>query len=204
MQSTEILMHEHRVIEQTLGCLEAIADEALETNTLDRFAAGEALDFFRRFADGCHHAKEEQCLFPMLEAKGFPPDDGPTAVMRSEHEQGRKHIRSMAKAAEDAAPGNRDAIQRFAYHARAYAELLRSHISKEDHCLFPMSDRALTEQDQETLAEAFARLEHEDMGAGTHEKYLEIADNLAERFHVPKAFDLSHAAVACGACQHSR
>mgnify|MGYP000753666721 CR=1 FL=1 len=41
----------------------------------------EAVDFFRMFADRCHHAKEENHLFPAMEAKGMPREGGPTGVM---------------------------------------------------------------------------------------------------------------------------
>jgi hemerythrin-like domain-containing protein len=84
MRATEILTHEHRVIEQVLGCLEAMGAEARAAGRLDGAAAQDAVAFFRNFADRCHHGKEEVHLFPALEAKGFPRDGGPTGVMLDE------------------------------------------------------------------------------------------------------------------------
>jgi len=69
MRSTEILQDEHRVIEQVLNCLEKMADQALVAGRLDESSAREALDFFQTFADGCHHHKEEDHLFPLMEAR---------------------------------------------------------------------------------------------------------------------------------------
>jgi hemerythrin-like domain-containing protein len=111
MLPTDILKDEHRVIEQVLTCLERIADDCAAQRILDGYSALQALDFFRTFADGCHHHKEEAHLFPALEAKGFPPKTGPTAVMRAEHTEGRDHIQAMNSAVRDATRGDSAAVE---------------------------------------------------------------------------------------------
>ncbi len=196
MRPTEILMQEHRVIEQVLNCLEIIAQRAEADSKLDTDSANQAIDFLRNFADRCHHSKEEDCLFPMLEKKGFSPDEGPTDVMRQEHEAGRQYICGMAEATAAVATGDSQAIGAFASNARAYVLLLREHIQKEDHCLFQMADQALSEQEQQQVLDSFAHVEHDDMGPETHQKYLGIASNLAKRFGVK-----CQASTTCG-CGH--
>ena len=47
----------------------------------------------------------------------------------------------------------------------AYAKLLRRHIQKEDNVLYPMADRVLTGQDQQALAEAFEKVEAQEISA---------------------------------------
>jgi hemerythrin-like domain-containing protein len=181
MRSTEILQSEHRVIEQVLSCLEAMADQGLKEGRLDEASTREALDFFQTFADGCHHGKEENCLFPLMEAKGFPRQGGPTGMMLFEHEEGRRHIRAMHATLSAAAAGQDRALRDFARHAHAYVDLLRQHIFKEEQRLFPMADQVFSAQDQANLVERFAHIEHHDMHEGTHEKYLRLANTLAER-----------------------
>jgi hemerythrin-like domain-containing protein len=197
MRPTDILSQEHRVIEQVLDCLEKMAHEAVETGRLEAEPARGALAFFRTFADSCHHGKEETHLFPAMEARGFSPDCGPTAVMRYEHEKGRAHVRGMAENLDAAAAGDAKALDRFARHARGYVTMLREHIQKEDHCLFSMANQALTDEDQQALLARFHRVEAKEMGAGTHETYLEIANELAERYRVARA----SAPAGCG-CGH--
>ncbi len=196
MRPTEILMQEHRVIEQVLNCLEIIAQRGESEGTLDVESANQAIDFFRNFADRCHHGKEEECLFPMLEQKGFSPEQGPTGVMRQEHEAGRRYTNGMTEAVAAVVAGNDQAIGTFASNVRAYILLLREHIQKEDHCLFQMADQALNEQDQQQLLDAFAHVEHDDLGPETHQKYIEIAAELAKRFGVA-----CQASTCCG-CGH--
>jgi hemerythrin-like domain-containing protein len=194
MRATDVLKSEHRVIEQVLNCLEAIADRACATGALDGDSAREVIDFLRHFADGCHHAKEEEHLFKVLEARGFPATAGPTAVMRAEHEMGRLHVRGMKAHVDAAVAGDTDAVAAFAEHAWAYVNLLREHIRKEDLRLFPLADHALAEAEQQALLDRFEAVEREEAGEGTHERYLALADALAQRWGVPRA------AAACPTC----
>jgi hemerythrin-like domain-containing protein len=184
MKPTEILSGEHRVIEQVLACLEAIVREAKSAGRLDAAPAKDAVAFFRNFADRCHHGKEEVHLFPALEAKGFPREGGPTGVMLDEHEQGRACVRGMDENIQAAAAGDSAAVKRFADHAETYVALLREHIYKEDHILFQVADRTLSEADQQALLAAFGKVEAEEMGRGTHESFLKIATDLAKRYAV--------------------
>jgi hemerythrin-like domain-containing protein len=197
MKPTDILTDEHRVIQQVLNCLEKMIQESQAAGKLDKGAATDAVAFFRNFADRCHHGKEEAHLFPAMEAKGFSPQCGPTAVMRLEHEQGRSHVRGMDEAIQRASEGDRAALDDFARHAQGYLELLREHINKEDHCLFAMANQAFSDEDQNALLKLFEHVEAEEMGLGTHQRYLAIANSLAQRYHVP----LAASGPACG-CGH--
>jgi hypothetical protein len=77
-------------------------------------------------------------------------------------------------------PGDKPAILKVKNSLLAYAELLRRHIQKEDNVLYPMADRVLTGQDQQALAEAFEKVEAQEIGQGVHEKYHRLAHELAE------------------------
>lgn len=194
MLPTQILSHEHRVIEVVLTCLDKMTDQALAEKKLDADSARQAVDFIRTFADRCHHAKEENQLFETLAKKGMPREGGPVGQMINEHEQGREFVRGMDENIVAASSGDNDALARFAENARGYTALLRSHIMKEDRVLYPMANRILTDDDQSQLLTDFETVESEHMGAGTHEKYLAIAETLADKFGVEKD------AIKAGAC----
>lgn len=187
MNPTDILKSEHRVIEQVLDCLEKIAAEARVRDRLEAESARDAIDFLRNFADRCHHAKEETHLFPAMEAKGFPRNGGPTGVMLYEHEQGREHVRGMDAAVNQASVGDSAAVDAFCRHAEGYIELLREHIAKEDHCLYGIANQAFSPADQARLLEQFERVETEHIGDGTHQRFLDLANRLADRYGIAKA-----------------
>jgi len=191
MTPTDVLKQEHRVIEQVLACLAVLADRA-DAGRLDPGDARQAIDFLQVFADRCHHAKEENVLFPRMEARGFSRERGPTGVMLHEHELGRQAIRAMLAALDASSPAG------FARPARAYVALLREHIAKEDHCLFPMADQALTARDQEDLQRAFDAVEHQDLPPGTHERYVRLAHDLAARLGVQPLAPAAAPTHACG------
>ena len=200
MRITDTLRDEHEVIQQVLDCLDELAERALADSRVDVASAGEALDFLTAFADRCHHAKEEQILFPALSARGLPREAGPIAVMLGEHELGRAAIARMRAALDDAQRKAAEAPGRFARAAREYVALLREHIAKENGVLFPMADRILDEAAQHELMRAVERVEHHDLGPGTHERYLELARTLCGRLDIAWA---EHAPAAHACCTHS-
>lgn len=192
MNPTDILVAGHRIIEQVLNCLEKIVERATAAGKLEEEPAREAIDFFRTFADRCHHGKEEAQLFPVMEARGFAGGCGPVAVMLREHELGRLYVGGMDAAVERAFKGDAEGLQWFIQNSQSYIRLLREHIQKEDHCLFPSANRAMDEADQQKLMAAFEKVEAEEMGAGTHEKYIALANRLADCFGVPRAATSEH------------
>lgn len=168
--ATAILRKEHDAILRMLDTTEKVARQ------LDRGerAAPETLtgllEFFRLFADRCHHGKEEDLLFPLLEKKGLPHAGGPIQVMLMEHEQGRSLIQRMTEAAEAYSGGAAEAGPRWAEAARLYVAMLRQHIYKENNVLFRIAENVLTDTEQRELVAAFEKAEEQKMGPGTHER----------------------------------
>lgn len=173
----EILSHEHRIIEKVLRAIEGICGKLERDEAVAPDALLQVIAFIRDFADGCHHRKEEQMLFPALEEHGVPREGGPIGVMLYEHEVGRNLVAQISRAVEAYAAGDRAAGQRFVAPARRYIELLTQHIFKEDNVLFPMTEHVLDPSTQTSLAQAFERME-EDKGLQTHAHYEQVAAQL--------------------------
>ncbi len=183
MKATDILSEEHRIILNVLECLGKIAEEAEEKKTLNATSANAAINFIRNFADRCHHAKEEDCLFEVLVQHGIPRDGGPIGVMLMEHDTGRGYVRGMAQSVDAAAQGVQDAVQKFIQNVRDFIALLQNHIYKEDHVLFPMADRTLGAETGDVLLSDFKKIESE-AGGKRHSEYIEVAKNLCEQYGV--------------------
>jgi len=159
----QVLMDEHRVIEKVLDALELAADREVPAGFYES-----ALDFCSEFADACHHAKEEDRLFPLLEKRGIPREGGPVGVMCDEHVQGRDYIRQMREAA---AAGDHDGLRRVSLR---YVGLLREHIQKEDNVLFAMARDVLGRSDVDKLGAEFVAAEKPEWN-----RYRAVADELA-------------------------
>jgi len=159
MHPTEILSQEHRVIENMLDEMEEQVQAAAAGQPFPRRFFDEALDFFRNFADGCHHAKEENLLFPRMKERGVPENGGPIGVMLAEHDQGRTYLKGVRENLEAAGQGDPGARQRVCANATGYIALLRQHIQKEDNILFRMARMVLQPDDVAELTREFAAVE---------------------------------------------
>ncbi len=179
----ETLKGEHRVIERVLTATE----QMLADGRIDRDFFTGMIDFVRNFADGCHHAKEEDQLFPALERAGVPRHNGPIGCMLDEHEQGRALIRTIQANLDGAARGAADSLARLRSAALHYIALLRHHIEKEDQVLFVMAQRLLDEEEHLRLSRGFDQAEHTPASAGKHERYLKLADELCRTARVAAA-----------------
>jgi hemerythrin-like domain-containing protein len=183
MGAIEILMSEHRIIERAIDALVAFAEE-VQRGSDDKAELARFVAFIREFADACHHGKEEGILFQAMVDAGFPRDGGPIAVMLMEHDMGRGHVQNLARLAEQAEPWSARDRESIAEEAQGYADLLRSHIHKEDAILYPMAEQRLSPATLSRVDGDCEAFERQRTGAGGHERLVAVAEELVAR-HAP-------------------
>lgn len=199
MDAIEILMNEHRLIEQTLDALGGFADELRRKASDDKAELSRFVTFIREFADRHHHGKEEDILFAAMVEAGFPRSGGPIAVMLWEHDQGRAYVKVLAELAAQAAPWSAEDRQRLADAAAGYASLLHAHIHKEDAILYPMAEQRLPPELQARVEADCAAYEARHAGAGEQDRLHALAAELLAR-HAPLNHDPQRRQHAAGGC----
>jgi len=129
----------------------------------DHFAASESMvasnnweeanEKFLQFADTTllHFKKEEDEIFPAFEAQSGSTE-GPTQVMRFEHEQVRGLIGKLAHAIESK---DKDAYLSL---AESMMILLQQHNMKEEQMLYAMCDRMIPLEQREQLIETIKQV----------------------------------------------
>lgn len=142
------------------------------------------VDIIRNFADGLHHAKEENIFFPLLGERGFSPTQGPVAVMLHEHAEGRNYVKGIADNIALYKAGNKAALSDVFMNMTGYAELLRNHISKENNILFRMADNVLSDSDQKDLLTRFAEAENNHVMPFTSKSYPQQVQELAAYYNL--------------------
>jgi hemerythrin-like domain-containing protein len=168
------LVNDHEAILSALAILERMAAASTPVDSRDKL---EFIDFLKEFADTCHHGKEEGFLFPSMIAMGVRDQGGPIGVMMSEHELGRDLLRRMSHSL---SPQGNPA--EFSQAAQDYIRLLRAHIQKENTVLFPLAERALSQDNLASLAEHFEQHEEQVIGHGRHEELHHLLDRLRAKY----------------------
>lgn len=138
------------------------------------------VELIRNFADGIHHAKEENLLFPLLGEKGFSPEQGPVAVMLSEHTQGRDFVRGALEGIKEFKNGKQGELQSIYENLGNYATLLQNHISKENNILFRMADQVFSDEDQQSLLIQFGEVESSAETDFNHANSIQKINTLAD------------------------
>ena len=134
------------------------------------------------FADGLHHAKEETIFFPLLAERGFSTSQGPVAVMLHEHVKGRSFVKGMEEAISSYKKNDKNAIGEIYLYMNLYADLLRSHISKENDILFRMADRVLSETDHIYLLARFNEAEKIQSSTSGALEFHNMIDELVSQY----------------------
>lgn len=120
---------------------------------VDAGRMAQARQAYREFEQGLarHIRIEEELLFPLFEVRTGVVA-GPTAVMRAEHREIERALEIMREGLEKGDPSAfRDGL-------RFLREVLPDHNTKEEHVLYPTTDRVLSEAEREAF---LARLRSE-------------------------------------------
>lgn len=122
-------------------------DELFKTfQTSKRSDFAKAKEVFKEFKVGLqrHIVWEEELLFPMWEEKTGMIEDGPTPVMRFEHEQIKQLLEAIHRKVEEQ---NLDTDQ----NEQALFNLLSSHNRKEERALYPAIDNVTGTEEREKI-----------------------------------------------------
>ena len=182
MKATDDLKSEHQGIQLMLTILQTIAGKIGEGEQIGSGQLDSIMEFLSIFVDKCHHAKEEEFLFPALEAAGVLREGGPIGVLLGEHEQGRRLVARLKKAVTNYTSGDKTAAANVQVIVDEYVALLTQHIEKETNVLFAMADAKLDTAKDNELFEAFEQLEKERIGLGKHEEFHALLHRLEHEY----------------------
>jgi hemerythrin-like domain-containing protein len=178
--ATKNLEEDHVYVLKLTAVMRIIA----ETKNPDVSSIESIVEIIKNFADGLHHAKEENVLFPALGRKGFSNRQGPVAVMLMEHVQGREFVKGMSENIELYKKGDKTVIDKVFLNMSWYANLLESHIAKENNILFRMADSKLSADEHAMLLKEFEIVERNRPEGTRFPDYAERIKNLENLYNV--------------------
>ena len=173
--ATKNLEDDHVYILRLIDVMEKVTGNSRpDTDDLETI-----VNLIKNYADGLHHAKEENIFFPLLAQRGFSLQQGPVAVMLHEHTEGRNFVRGIVNGIDRYKKGEEDSVKAIYENMHGYITLLRNHIAKENNILFRMADKALGENDHRSLLAEFAKAE---TGKGSMSDYIKAIENLENTY----------------------
>lgn len=170
-KAIRIIRDEHRSISAVLSGLRELARMAQDARTHPEFEIFHAMILYiNEFPERLHHPKEDQYLFARLVERD-PLERPLVDALQAEHVLGAQLVRDLERALlrfESAWPAG---IGEFSAAIEKYAQFHWRHMSREENEALPLAQAALTAQDWEVIANAFAG--NEDPIAELREKDFE-------------------------------
>jgi hemerythrin-like domain-containing protein len=152
MKVTEILEHEHRVIQQVASSCGVCAEAMRSGTKVPTDVLESIVDFFEKYGDH-YYRQEEELLLSMLREKGVPFGRGPIALINYENHKRRTLVDQLSSAVRTYITSGGATKGVLIETLDALAEFFRSHIWKQDYLLLPMAERVLSEEDKTSLAD---------------------------------------------------
>lgn len=149
---TRILSEEHKNILKVIDVILEECQLLKNGKEINSSFFNDVIYFIKNYADGFHHAKEENVLFKtMLEDTGNMHCN-PIPVMLYEHDEGRAYLKGMEEAL------LHNDTQNLIDNASGYGYLLQEHIFKEDNILYPMAEEELNDEQKQRVEELYQKV----------------------------------------------
>src|SRR5579872_1216715 len=152
-KATEELEYEHRIIERVVAAMAVLAEKLQSGKKIRATVWPDLVEFLHIFADTCHHGKEEGYLFLLLEKKGVPVSGCPLAVLLNDHRKGQSLVADLRQTSEAYLRAPDTDKEALIGTLHRLVELYPAHIWKEDYLLFPMTNKILSDGEQEALSQ---------------------------------------------------
>ncbi len=162
------LMREHRLIEHMIGLMRSEVSKIEAAGKPDPVFIETAVDFFRTYADRCHHGKEEDILFAQLRGKSLSPDhEKIMSELLEEHRIGRETVRDLLDANDRCKSGSASALDKIRELLSFLIDFYPAHIIKEDKSFFYPCMAYFTKPELDAMLDRFWEFDRKLI----HEKY---------------------------------
>ena len=146
------LMIEHRLMERMVALLKKDGAWMEQERNIHGEFLDTAIDFFKTYADRCHHGKEEDILLRELAGKNMSGEH--RRIMEEileEHRQSRAAVAELEDATARYLTGEREALSEIAENIRFLVGLYSCHIDKEDHHFFQPCMEYFNQEEKDAL-----------------------------------------------------
>ena len=154
MEALRIISEEHRNLWRIATTMDMVADEAEAGSKIDPVFFNAIFDYIEEFMDGCHHAKEDAYLFPVLRQRSAEA----AAILdrlQAEHRNGPENLKGLRAKLASTVSGGAIGNAEFVAALRIYTQGLRGHIRSEEKNAMPLAREVLNAEDWSGIDRAF-------------------------------------------------
>jgi len=169
-----LLMKEHRLIEELVSGIQLELTREKDQKSVNFVFLETSIDFFRTYADRCHHGKEENILFCDLKKKQLSAEVA--RIMQElieEHVYARKTVGELETAKAEFAQGIAESLSEIMGALQKLIDFYPKHIAKEDKEFFYPAMAVFSTEEQEKMMQEFWEFDRQLI----HEKYQAIVKN---------------------------
>ena len=146
------LMIEHRLIERMLALMKREIDRIEKENTSNLDFIDTAVDFIRKYADRCHHGKEEDILFRELKKKDLEIEHKRTMEeLIEEHKWAREITAKLVATKNELVKDSHREKKSLVDYMKQLVEFYPKHIEKEDKRFFRPIMKYFSQKEQDAL-----------------------------------------------------
>ena len=153
MEALRIITEEHQNLWRIAITIDQVADEMEAGSKVDPAFFSAIFDYIEQFMDGCHHAKEDEFLFPALRQRS-PEAAAIIDRLQVEHRNGPAVLKSLREQLAATVIGTASNAE-FAEALRTYTQNLKAHIRTEEKDAMPLARELLTAEDWALIDKAF-------------------------------------------------
>lgn len=172
-----LLLNEHGIITLMIDSLKERADmisrQPRQQMSLEFIDI--AVDFFKIYADRCHHGKEENILFRELSKKQMSSEHRKIMdELIAEHIYARETVNALEEAQKDNTKGKPAALAKVQTTLKQLVEFYPKHIEKENTRFFYPSMEYFNDQELDSMVEEFLRFDANII----HIRYIDTVEHL--------------------------
>jgi hemerythrin-like domain-containing protein len=124
--------------------------------------------------------KKEEFLVKVLEDGGFPANEGPIMLMRTDQKKSREAAILLIDTAKQWQDGDKIARGELVWAASNYTSVLREHLERLKTRIFPLLEQTISIDDEQKVAEDINNTVFEGSSKEGQEKYMKLVESMEE------------------------
>lgn len=138
-----------------------------------------AHDYISGYIDQGFFRKEELLIKALVDG-GFPSNEGPVFLLRTDQKKSRDAAALLINASKQWQAGSEGERIQVSWAASEYTSAMRQHLDRLKNLIFPLLEQNISEEDEQRIADGINKVNFEGDPKSGAEKYQKIIESLED------------------------